>query len=57
MAGLELRAKRRVRRRKQADSGFFDSNYSNEIPSPDAEQRVVQGAAHENSKASAFFKS
>ena len=52
MAGLDLRAKRRVRRRRQTDSGFFDSNCSNDIPSPDTEQRSTLEAAKENSKAS-----
>ena len=56
MAGLDLRAKRRVRRRRQADSGFFDSNCSNDIPSPDNEQRSVLEATKETSSVSVLFK-
>ena len=56
MAGLDLRAKRRVRRRRQADSGFFDSNCSNDIPSPDTEQRSVLEATKETSSVGVFVQ-
>ena len=55
MAGLDLSSKRRNRRRRQADSGFFDSNCSNDIPSPDSEQRPALRAKQENSKVSVFL--
>lgn len=47
MASSEPATKRRSRRRRQADSGFFDSQCGGELPSPDAEKKAPLGTAPE----------
>ena len=55
MAASEPRTKRRSRRRRQADSGFFDSNCGGELPSPDAEKKSPLGTAPEEKVRESMF--